>query len=282
MAETANENEAPISFKAKTEAGIKRWEGRVAVVTGASSPIGMAICEDLVKNGLWVFGLATRAGKYELEALSKKLEKDNELGKLIAFECDIKEEGHVEPLFRYIGDHHDGIDLLVNNANIMAKGLILDDDNTPILRDVMETNIIGMCLVTREAAKLMKMRKEERKNLGHVINIMSIVGHKFGPSNTRSKPLNGLYPASRHASTAITECIRQEFLFFYENVKITAISPGFVEGQDTDILTEEEKSHGKMPSLSPKDVSAAVLYAISVKDEVQIHEIKIKPVGEFI
>ena len=128
--------------------------------------------------------------------MSKKLEKDNELGKLFAFECDIKEEGQVEPVFRYIGDYHDGIDLLVNNANVMCKGLILDDDNTPILRDVMETNIIGMCLVTREAAKLMKMRKEERKNLGHVINVMSIVGHKFGPSNTRSKPLNGKIPIS--------------------------------------------------------------------------------------
>lgn len=115
----------------------------------------------------------------------------------MAFECDIKEEGHVQPIFRYIGDHYDGIDLLINNSNIMTKGLILDDDNTTILRDVMETNIIGMCLVTREAARLMKMRKESRKNLGHVVNILSVVGHKFGPSNTRSKPINGLYPASR-------------------------------------------------------------------------------------
>lgn len=72
----------------------------------------------------------------------------------------------MQPIFRYIGDHYDGIDLLVNNANIMSKGLILDDDNTSILRDVMETNIIGMCIVTREAARLMKMRKEDRKDLG--------------------------------------------------------------------------------------------------------------------
>ncbi|KAG5675237.1 hypothetical protein PVAND_005158 [Polypedilum vanderplanki] len=276
------ENEIPIPWQEKLDNGVKRWEGRVAVVTGASSPIGRAICEDLVKHGLIVCGLATRSGKHELEDLGKKLERQQEKGKLLAFECDIKEEGHIQPIFRYIEDHYDGIDLLVNNANVMCKGLILDEDNTPLMRDVMETNIIGMCIVTREAARLMKMRKEERKNLGHVVNILSIVGHKFGPSNSRSKPINGLYPASRHAATAITECIRQEFLFLYENVKITAISPGLVEGQDTDILTEEERAHGKMPALEPKDVSAAVLYAISVKDTVQIHEIKIKPVGEFI
>ena len=72
MADTeANENQMPISFEEKREAGIKRWEGRVAVVTGANSPIGMAICEDLVKHGLIVFGLATRVGKYELEVSVK-------------------------------------------------------------------------------------------------------------------------------------------------------------------------------------------------------------------
>jgi NADP+-dependent farnesol dehydrogenase len=74
----------------------------------------------------------------------------------------------------------------------------------------------------------------------------------------------------RHAATAITECIRQEFQYLYQDVKITAISPGLVEGQDTDILTQEEQAHGKMPALAPKDVSAAVLYALSVKDSVQV------------
>lgn len=202
--------------------------------------------------------------------MSKKLEKENATGKLLAFECDIKEEGHVQPIFNYIGDHFDGIDLLVNNSNVMSKGLILEDDNTPIMRDVMETNIIGMCLVTREAARLMMMRKEERKNLGQVVNVLSIVGHKFGVNSVRSKPRNGLYPASRHAATAITECMRQEFLFRYENVKITAISPGLVEGQDTDILTEEERSHGKMPALEPKDVASAIIYVLSVKENVQV------------
>lgn len=49
------------------EQGLERWAGRVAVVTGASSPIGKAVCEELVRHGLICCGLATRAGKHELE-----------------------------------------------------------------------------------------------------------------------------------------------------------------------------------------------------------------------
>ena len=59
----------------------------------------------------------------------------------------------------------------------------------------METNIMGLCMVTREAVKLMKMRPPEKKNIGHIINITSTVGQKT--SLVQTKPINALYPASR-------------------------------------------------------------------------------------
>lgn len=92
-------------------------------------------------------------------------------------ECNVRDEGHVNPVFRFIGENYDGIDLLINNANSMVKGLILEDENTKDLRQIIETNIMGMCLVIREAAKLMKMRPQERKNIGHIINITSTIGY---------------------------------------------------------------------------------------------------------
>lgn len=62
-----DENIEPKRVIVNYEQGLERWEGRVAVVTGASSPIGKAVCESLVSHGLICCGLATRAGKHELE-----------------------------------------------------------------------------------------------------------------------------------------------------------------------------------------------------------------------
>lgn len=78
----------------------------------------------------------------------------------------------------------------------MTRGLILTENNTAELRQIMETNIIGLCLVAREATKLMKMRALERKEIGHIIIITSTVGQKIDAC-VQTKPINGLYPAGK-------------------------------------------------------------------------------------
>ena len=78
----------------------------------------------------------------------------------------------------------------------MTRGLILAEDNTAELKYIMDTNIIGLCLVTREGAKLMTMRSPERKNIGHIINITSTVGQKIDAC-VQTRPINGLYPAGK-------------------------------------------------------------------------------------
>jgi NADP-dependent 3-hydroxy acid dehydrogenase YdfG len=118
-------------------------------------------------------------------------------GKLIPMQCDICDEHQVKAVFRYIGEKYDGIDLLINNANVITKGLILDDNNTTELQHIMETNILALCVITREGVKLMKDRPMQRKDLGHIVNINSIFGHKVSASVPGSKPMNGMYPASK-------------------------------------------------------------------------------------
>lgn len=110
-------------------------------------------------------------------------------GKLIPLECDITDENQVKSVFKWISDKFDGIDLLINNANVMTKGLILDENNTDEMMHIMETNILALCVITREAVKLMKMRSMERKDLGHIVNINSIFGHKVSASVPGAKPM---------------------------------------------------------------------------------------------
>jgi len=258
---------------------MEQWEGRVAVVCDfAGSNTGLAICSDLVEHGLIVCGLTTHIGIRAIDKLKDKL--SGAKGKLYPLECDFKEECSVKPLFRWIGEKFNGIDLLINNANCMTRGLILSEGNTGALRHIMETNIIGLCVVTREGVKLMSMRDPERKNIGHIINITSTVGQKVDAC-VQTKPINGLYPAGKYSAKAITECIRQELNYFEEPVKITAISPGLIE---SDVIREDmcDNITTNMPALAARDVSSAILYAISVKPNVQIHEIVLKPVGDFL
>jgi NADP+-dependent farnesol dehydrogenase len=142
-----------------------------------------------------VCGLTTHDGLPVLESLKYKL--SNEKGKLVPMLCEVKDEGHVNPVFRYIGEQYDGIDLLICYANSMTKGLILSDNNSKDLREIMETNIIGLCMVAREGAKQMAQRSEDRKNIGHIIIITSTIGQIDAALPRLNPGTNSLYPASK-------------------------------------------------------------------------------------
>lgn len=80
----------------------------------------------------------------------------------------------------------------------------------------METNIIGLCLVTREAVRLMKKRDQELKTVGHIVNINSIFGHKIHACVPGTKPLNGMYPASKWVDGPVWVGIEQiNYRLFY-------------------------------------------------------------------
>lgn len=94
---------------------MEKWLGRVAVVTGASSGIGAAICTELVKAGMIVCGLARRKDKVE----QLRLSLFGAEGQLNAVECDITNEDSVKRAFQWIEKTLGGIDLLVNNAGFV-------------------------------------------------------------------------------------------------------------------------------------------------------------------
>lgn len=192
------------------------WSNKIAVVTGASSGIGAAIAIDLAKEGMTVIGLARRVQR--VEQLKAKIPKHSK-GVLHARQCDISNEDEVKSTFNWIKSKFGGIDVLVNNAGVTRSTNLIDTDNTKAIREIVDTNIMGVVYCTREAFQSMKSRNVD----GHIILINSIAGHHV-PFLAGVMPSFNIYPASKHAITAMTEVLRQEFQTQGTKVKVTVIS----------------------------------------------------------
>ncbi|XP_055536148.1 farnesol dehydrogenase-like [Wyeomyia smithii] len=242
---------------------MERWQGKVAVVTGASSGIGASTAKTLAEAGMIVVGLARRVER--MEALKGELAEDIR-HRLNVAKCDVTKEKEIVNAFKWIEDTFGGVDVLINNAGVFRKTKLIEADNTDKLREVLDTNVMGLVLCTREAFQSMKKRSVD----GHVIHINSIAGHNA------SLPTVNIYGASKFAVTAITETMRQEFRTEGTKVRVTSISPGAVL---TEILPEEMIRQG-VPMLEAKDIADAIVYVLGTPPRVQVHELTIKPVGE--
>ncbi|XP_043271358.1 farnesol dehydrogenase [Venturia canescens] len=245
--------------------GMERWAGKVAVVTGASAGIGASIVRELVQNGLVVAGLARRVNK--IEELAESL--DGSSGKVYAVECDVSQENSVLAAFAWIRENLGSVDILINNAGI-TKDSSLTDGTLEDWRSVFDVNVLGLCLCTREAVRMMK--EAEREAI--VIHISSLAGEKIP-----AVPGFNVYPASKRAVTGLAQTLRHELMG--TQIRVTSISPGLVETElmatnsmfSKEILTS-------LPILQPEDIAAAVVYTLSTPAHVQVQDIILRPVGE--
>lgn len=190
-----------------------RWSRKVAVVTGASAGIGTAIALELTKEGMIVIALARRVER--LEQIKVKVPIASK-GVLHFRKCDVTNENEVKLTFDWIKATFGGIDVLVNNAGIVRNGNLLDIDNTKPIREIVETNIMGVVYCTREAFQSMKSRNVD----GHIVMINSVAGH-YVPFFAGVLPSFNIYPGTKHAITAMTEVLRQELQVQGTKTKVT-------------------------------------------------------------
>ncbi|KAK4879384.1 hypothetical protein RN001_007530 [Aquatica leii] len=247
---------------------MERWQNKVAVVTGASAGIGAAICKELVGHGLKVVGIARR--KERIEELAQNLQ--NKTGKLYAVKADITKESDILSAFNWITNNVGPVHILVNNAGVFKTADLLDGI-TEFWKLMVDTNLMGLCIATREATKIMKDNNID----GHIIHMNSVDGH-YIPLNFNSN----LYGASKFGITFLTEALRLELNAIQSKIKVTSISPGMTK---TDILNESgisDKIFSTIPYLEPKDVADAVCYVLGTPPHVQVHEIILRPVGEML
>lgn len=195
---------------------MERWQNRVAVVTGASSGIGAVLSRQLVAAGVIVVALARRLER--LEQLRLELPEEQR-ALLHARECDVTSLEAVNAAFDRIEEELGGADILVNNAGKLSGGQL---STMPLdtVQQVLQTNVMGVVYCTQRAFQSMR----QRNSSGHVVLINSIVGHYiFNPLPGSLQELN-MYPATKHALTAMTELFRQEFRDFKTQVKVTVSS----------------------------------------------------------
>lgn len=142
---------------------MNRWNGKIAVVTGASAGIGAAIVKDLATHGIIVVGLARRVN--HVEALKKQVPKF--AANIHAYECDVSKEESILAAFQWIEKKFGGVNILVNNAGMTRHTTLLQAGNTQDLTDIVNTNILGLLFCTRESYRLMT----KLNDYGHIINI---------------------------------------------------------------------------------------------------------------
>ena len=189
-----------------------------ALITGATGGIGMAIVDILSKK----FNLILVARNEEkLEKLSSK---NNSVLQYI--KCDLSNPNEIKRLIEKINVDTLGIDVLVNNAGITDDSLFLRM-NTEKWENVINTNLSSNFHLTSHISKLMI-----KKKWGRIINITSVVGHtgNLGQAN---------YCASKAGIIGMSKSIALELA--KRNVTVNCISPGFIESNMTDLLTDNQK-----------------------------------------
>ncbi|MDR2943869.1 MAG: SDR family oxidoreductase [Methanosarcinales archaeon] len=199
--------------------------GKVAVVTGASSGLGVQFANALGNQGAKLALVARRADK--LEAVKKDLEsKGMEVFTQI---CDVTDSESVKTAVSAIVDHYGTIDILINNAGL-GIGEAADTMSDDVWDKMMKTNIDGVYFFAREVGKVMRQNK-----YGRVINLGSIHSRVAMPF---SKMLTA-YATTKGAVFMMTKALANEWA--REGITVNAIGPAYFESEMTsDILKAEE------------------------------------------
>ncbi|MEM9485557.1 MAG: SDR family NAD(P)-dependent oxidoreductase [Cyanobacteria bacterium P01_F01_bin.116] len=238
----------------------------VAAVTGASSGIGSEIATRLAADG---YDLALCARREQrLQDLASKLSQEYET-EVLTQTVDLRDEGQILDWFSAIAARFNRLDVLINNAGLGYREP-LTQGTTEKWRETLDINVIALCICTREAIKLMREFGEDN---GHVVHIGSMSGHRV--------PSSGMYSASKFAVRALTEGLRQELRADNSAIRISSVSPGFVETEFAEKYsgsTEQAKQiYGQFQVLQPKDIANAVGYVLGQPDYVQVHDILLRP-----
>jgi len=231
-------------------------EGRVAVVTGASRGIGLAIAEALASHGCSV--VITGRSMASLESAAKELAVYDT--RVAPHECDIRNEASVQRLFAFIEDEFGRLDFLVNNAGVYGPAVAIGEVDPAGWRDAIDTNLTGTFLCTRYGLPLMKAGSV-------IVNNISVVAYQVFPNSAA-------YIASKMGALGLTNATREDVRKL--GIRVMALIPG---ATDTEIWSQFWPEAPRQKMVQPKEVATAVVCALMLPAGTSVDEIRITPTG---
>jgi NADP-dependent 3-hydroxy acid dehydrogenase YdfG len=242
----------------------QRLDGKVAIITGASSGIGEATALALAAEGAKVVLAARRVER--LEQLEKQITSGG--GQALSISTDVAEEAQVNEMVQQAKEHFGSVDILVNNAGVMLTGPV-EGANTSDWRRMIDIDLLGLMYATHAVIPVMKAQGS-----GHVVNIASVSG-RITSANF------AVYNATKFGVVAFSDALRKEV--YKDKIRVTVIEPGAVATELTRQITNQESKEqveGLYQSVTPlesEDIAGAIIYAVTQPPRVNVNEILLLP-----
>lgn len=229
--------------------------GKVAVITGASSGIGAGIAQAFAQQQMNIV-LGGR-NEQRLKEVASSIQEDTQV-QVRTFVVDVTKNDEVNNLVNFAQEQFGKIDVLVNSAGQMLSSAVTDGD-VDAWDTMLDVNVKGMLYGINAV-----LPKFLAQSSGHIINIASISGFEVTKQST-------LYSMTKTAVHTLTQGLEKELA--KTAVRATSISPGMVETSMT-----ESTDWGGRKKLEPKDIAEAAIYALQQPAHVNVNEVTVRPV----
>lgn len=237
----------------------------IALVTGASSGFGQAICRKLIADGYKVVGAARRIDK--LQKLATELGTN-----FLGLSLDVTKKDSVETILLQLPKEFQPVDILINNAGLALGLETADQANYDDWEIMIETNIIGLVHLTHQILPGMVER-----NFGYIINLGSVAG-------TYAYKGGNVYGATKAFVKQFSANLRTDLLG--KKVRVTNIEPGLCGGTEFSNV----RFHGNneqaaavyegVDYITPEDIANTVSWLVNTPAHFNVNSIEIMPVAQ--
>ena len=237
-----------------TKTRTTRLSGKIALITGASRGIGLALARALAAEGCnLILTARTLAGP---EKAGRELAGKG--ARVLAKICDVRDPESVRILAASVKKQFGRVDILINNAGIAHAAAPVDKLPIEVWKAVLDTNLTGTFLVTRAILPLMR-------DGGTIVNNLSIAA-------TRVFPDTSAYNASKHGALGFTNTLREELR--PRGIRVIALLPG---ATDTEIWNSLWPDAPRKKMMSPSTVAEALVSALKLPANSTVEELTILP-----